>query len=474
MVGLDLGSLRILRRALAALAVVIAMAWFSPAVSAPAKAQGPPGDSLFVRASVENDRPYLGQQITYKFKVYQNSGGTVSSTQVRYKPPGFAGFWNSYPVEQDKYPETIDSAERQVIELRTILFPSVVGTAVIDPAGLAVSTGSTGDQILLEGPPIAIEVRSLPAGSPAGFTGAVGRFEISAEADAAQGQVNEPVQVMVTVSGEGNIEALPEPSWPEFSGWRVIESPAGASTRVVAGQVTGHRTFKITLVPERAGELAIPEIGFTHFDPDSERFVQVATAPIVISVAGSDGQAAAPALPDISGDEEQAETEMRPIKAVPLPLRRSGKELTGNTAYWAAWGLPLLAVVGALAWRRRQSALESARAASLRLNALPDARSFLARDVASGIDPRIAAAGAVMSYLSARLETPLAGLTRETLLRRLRESGASSGLTDRVEAVLSAGETARYIPAQGNTGRGQGYADDIAQLLADLEEVIGE
>ena len=469
-----MGSLRTLKHALGAMAVAIAVAWFSPAISVPVEAQAPPGDSLFVRASVDNDRPYLGQQVTYTFKVYQSSGLAVSSAQVRYKPPGFAGFWNSQPVEQDKYAETIDSGEHQVVELRTLLFPSVVGTVAIDRAGLAVSTGSSGDQILLESPPVAVEVRPLPARSPAGFTGAVGRFDISAAADAAAGQVNEPVQVTVTVSGEGNIEALPDPSWPEFAGWRVIESPADASTQVVAGQVTGHRTFKITLVPERAGELAIPEIGFTHFDPYSERFVQTATAPIVISVAGPDGQAEAPALPDISGGEEPAETEMRPIKAVPLSLRRSGKELTESGAYWAAWGLPLLAVAGALAWRRRQSALESARAASLRLNALPDARSSLARDIASGGDPKIAAADAVMSYLSARLEIPLAGLTRETLLRRLRESGASTGLTDRVEAALSAGESARYIPAEENTGRGQDHAGDIAQLLADLEEATGE
>ena len=201
-------------------------------------------------------------------------------------------------------PETIDSGEYQVTELRTLLFPSVVGTAAIDPAGLAVSTGSSGAQSLLESLPVAVKVRPLPAGSPAEFTGAVGRFDISSKEDAAAGQVNEPVQITVTVSGEGNIEALPDPSWPEFAGWRVIESPADASTQIVAGQVTGSRTFRIILVPERAGELIIPEIGYTHFDPDSGRFVQAATAPIVISVAGSDGQAAAPARPATSGGEE--------------------------------------------------------------------------------------------------------------------------------------------------------------------------
>ena len=85
--------------------------------------------------------------------------------------------------------------------------------------------------------------------------------------DADTGQVNEPLQLTITVSGEGNIEALPDPAWPEFTGWRVIGSPADTDSQLVAGQVTGSRTYEIILVPEEAGELTIPEIGYTHFYP---------------------------------------------------------------------------------------------------------------------------------------------------------------------------------------------------------------
>ena len=111
--------------------------------------------------------------------------------------PAVAGFWNSQETRQDEYTETLDSIEYRVVELRTVLFPSVVGRVGIDPAALAVSTGTTGEDSRLESSAIAVEVRSLPGGAPPSFTGAVGRFEVSAASDATEGTVNEPVRLTV-------------------------------------------------------------------------------------------------------------------------------------------------------------------------------------------------------------------------------------------------------------------------------------
>ena len=140
--------------------------------------------------------------------------------------------------------------------------------------------------------------------------------------------MNEPVQLRVTVSGEGNIEALPDPAWPEFAGWRVIESPADTDSQVVAGQITGSRIYGIVLVPEQSGELTIPEIGYTHFDPGLEEYVEAATAPIVISVVGADGLPEVPPLPDLAAGEEGPE--MKPIKPAPPSLSQAGREIHGQ------------------------------------------------------------------------------------------------------------------------------------------------
>ena len=352
-----------------------------------------------------------------------------------------------------------------------MLFPSVVGAVDIVPAVLEVSAGTPGIPGRLESRAVAMEVRPLPSGAPAAFTGAVGRFDISASSDSTEGRINEPVRLTVNISGEGNIEALPNPPSPEFVGWRVIESPVSSDSHVVAGQVTGSRTYEIILVPEKSGGLTIPEIRYPYFDPLSEQYVQVATPLIAVNVAGADGSPPVPELPAVEAADQESPV-MRSLKKVPPSPRQAGTRLTDNVVYWAAWGIPLLAVVGAVVWRRRSAALEAARAETQRRSALPDARSALSRAVSSGVDPKVAAAEAVMSYLSARLETPLSGSTRESLIRRLEEAGVQPELQERVNDSLTEGESARYTPPGGSFASDLSHSDRALQLMDELERAI--
>ena len=438
------------------------------------QAQSQPGEPLFVEASVDNDRPFLGQQTIYVFTIYQAAGATLGSGQVRYESPAFTGFWNSQKVEQEEYTSTVNSKEYNVIELQTVLFPTVAGTAAIDPGALTLLADATGERHSFKSDTVFVQVRPLPAGAPAGFAGAVGRFNISDQVDTTSTSTGEPVQLTVVVSGEGNIEALPDPDWPDFDGWRVVESPVSTETQVVAGRVTGSRTYGIALIPQRAGDLSISEIGYTHFDPETGEYARAATDPVTVSVAGVDGLPTVPAVPDAgpaSGEEETPE--MRSINPVPSSLRQKGGNPTGSAAYWAAWAIPPLAVVGAVLWRRRRGALEAARAENLRRSALPDARASLSRAVASGVDPGAASADALLSYLSARLELPVSGMTRGELLRQLQEAGAGTDLLQRVEETLANGEAARYAPSPNVSGGPGNQAERTARLLDELEEAIG-
>ena len=439
-------------------------------VAPAAHAQSPPAEALFVRASVDNNLPYLGQQITYTLRIYQQDGADLSSVRVRYSPPDFAGFWNSQQAIQVEYEETIGSNEYRVVEVRTALFAGVVGARDIEPVVLEISADAPGLLERLESPAVAVEVRSLPTPEPVGFTGAVGRFEISSSADAAEGKLNEPVLLTLRISGEGNIDALPDPDWPEFDSWRVIESPVSIERQVVAGQITGSRTYEMLLMPEQAGGLAIPEIRYPYFNPALERYVELTTRPIAVSIADAAGSTTIPSLPAVEEAKEE-DPIARPIKAVPPTIRQGGTELTDSAVYWAAWVVPALAIAGAVAWQRRRASQEAAHGVARANAALASGRELLRRATASGGDPRVAASEAVLSYLSARLETHVNGLTREALLRTLRESGVSSDLEDRVNQVLTEGESARYMPSARGSGTGD-HADRTSQLLGELEEAL--
>ena len=435
-----------------------------------ARAQAPPDEALFIRASVDNDRPYLGQQVTYSLRIYQRQDADLSSVRVRYNPPGFAGFWNSEETRQDEYDETVGGSEYQVVEVRTVLFASVVGSGEIEPAVLELTNGEPGASGRLESPAVPVQVRPLAVPEPAGFRGAVGRLEVSASLDAAEGRLNEPVLLTVSISGEGNIEALPDPDWPNFSGWRVVESPVSVESQVVAGRITGNRTYEIALMPEQAGSLSIPEIRYSYFDPALEQYVEIATAPIAVTIADASGAPAGPSLPVAAdaGEETQA---LRPIKAVPPSLYRERPELANSGVYWSVWVIPALIIAGAVAWRRWRASQEAASAEVRRNSALPDARAALSRVATSGQDSRGVASEAVLSYLSARLEIDLKGQTREALLRTLHDAGVSSELGERVSEVLTEGESAKYTPAAESPGGGN-HTEHALQLMDELEGAL--
>ena len=440
--------------------------------SASANAQSPPAEPLFVRAAVDIERPYLSQQITYVFSIFQGPGLDTGSMQVTYESPTFAGFWNSEKVEQEEYSTTIDSREYHVIELRTLLFPTVIGSAVIEPGALTVSKGDTGEGQSIMSDAVPVHVRPLPAGAVSGFTGAVGSFNVSAHVATTSTGAGEPIDLEVIVSGVGNFDTLPEPDWPDFDGWRVVRLPVTSETQVSDRRVVGRRIYAMSLIPEKPGNLSIPEIGYHHFDPDTGEYVETTTSPIAVSVAGMDGLPAVTSNPDVDTTSDGRDTSIRPIKPVPPSLRQQERKLEKSQAYWAAWGIPPLMIAGALLWRRRRATREAARAELLRRSALPHAQAALAQAAASGIDPRAASANALLSYLSTRLELIASGMTRKQLIQHLSEAGADFNLTQRVEDILSVGEALRYGPSQEVLGGRRGQIEQTAQLLSDLEEVI--
>ena len=461
-----MGRIRTFPRDLA-VAATVATAMVLSAL--PVSAQQLPSDEqLFVTASVDNDRPYIGQQITYVSKIYQRSD---SSHSLHYEPPGFAGFWNVRETEQDEYDETVDSVQYRVIELRTILFPSVVETIEIEPSVLTVPASPSEELIVVESVPVLVKVRPTPEDAPSGFTGAVGRFEIAAQVDTTTVLMNQSIQLTVTIQGTGNIDALPAPSWPEFRGWRVIESPAAANSEVIDGQLVGSRTYESVLVPEVSGELSVPEISYAYFDPDREEYAQATTSPIFVSVAAADGEM--PLSPSsASGEDEAALPGTKRVRAVPPYLSKSGRAMTDSVVYWAMWGLPLLAIVGAVVWRRRRDAWEAALADSRRRNALPNARSTLTRAEAGGDDHSIAAADALLSYVSDRFGVSLTGLTREALVERLRDAGVTTELAQQVEDTLASGEAARYTPESPSAEHREDRLRRATQLLTEIDGAI--
>lgn len=428
------------------------------------------GQDFFVEGEVDNPSPYLGEAMLYTFRFYQ---AVNLFDQPGYEAPTFTGFWGEPQPEQSQYRVQTAGRTYKVTELKTTLFPTIAGEVTIEPAHLTIPGGFFQRDIALQTQPVEVVVKPLPANAPEGFNGAVGQnFTITAEADMTTGKVNEPITLNVTLTGQGNLNTIPDPVWPEITGWRTFESQATVNTDVQNGTVSGSRVYERLLVPGSAGQFTIPAIEYTYFDPAQGEYHTIATTPIPVSI--EPGDEPAPASVPLRGNTTTAVpqvNEVRHIKAVPSLLNLSRQPLTSQPLYWLAWGVPLAALVGDVVWQRREQYRQRNGAVVRSSQARKKAKKAMAQ--ARKQDDLYAAAYQILSaYLSDKLNQPVVGLTRQALASLLTEHGLTVYLVERIKECLDRSELGRFAPEANTPVHATALLTTVDDLIDELDKVL--
>lgn len=442
-------------------------------------------NDLFVQAVVDNPEPYVGEQIVYTFRFFEAADSalmpSILSGQPDYEPPALAGFWAEGDPEQRSYRASINGRLYTVTELNSILFPTAAGEVTIEPARLTIPGSVFQRGGTMQTDPVTVTVKPLPAGEPASFNGAVGRFDIQAQVDATETQVDEPITMKITLSGQGNISTLADPTWPEMDGWRIFEGDTAVNTSVQDGQVVGTRTYERVMIPTQAGDSTIPAIEYSYFSPADEAYHEISTQPIPVTVApGAPGAAAGPAQPaNVGNGGENAASPATDggsgelgLKPAPEILRMAAAPVATEPWYWLLWAVPMAALAGGFAWQRRQRYL--LRTADVRRSsrARKEARKALDK-VRRSQDPlpdRFAAVErAIYDYLDAKLGQSVMGLSSHGLATELGVRGIPSGTIADLQACLDGAETGRYSPAGGATQELDALLDRTARMLDALD-----
>jgi hypothetical protein len=154
---------------------------------------------------------------------------------------------------------------------------------------------ATQKEVALTSEPRPVKILSLPTEDrPASFAGAVGSFELAAEAAPLQAAAGDPVTLKVKISGSGNFDRANAPALEKNDEWKTYKPSAKFAPEDNVG-CSGTKTFEQALVPVRSGKLTIPALAFSYFDPESKRYVTRSTQPLSIEVGP--GQSAATAAP---------------------------------------------------------------------------------------------------------------------------------------------------------------------------------
>lgn len=250
-------------------------------------------ENIFVKAQTDLTSVYINQQMTYTLQFYTKFD---LASNPSYTLPMFQDFWKSKPKVKSGY-KLINGENYFTFEVSTQLYPMKDGNIIIDSATVSVVSLEYGDVANfqkqsefengkkinrnLQADAIKLKVYPLPeVGKPDNFSGAVGRYKISAYVDKNIVMVNEPVNLNISITGDGNINSVVE---PEIILSEDIQKYA-TTYKVKDEGWQSTKSFQCVLIPLMEGNKVIPEISFSYFSPDLRDYVTIKTSKIEINV----------------------------------------------------------------------------------------------------------------------------------------------------------------------------------------------
>ncbi|KFF13575.1 hypothetical protein IW15_07265 [Chryseobacterium soli] len=155
-----------------------------------------------------------------------------------------------------------------------MVFPNEAGYVEVPSVSASVSSFANKNKIVSN--KVKLNVRKLPEGSPEGFKNAVGNFNVSVyNASKEKPEIKKPLNVVIKVSGEGNLSDMELPKIAASPDYDVfapkITSKVSPGTTGIKGEISAN----YVVIPKKAGAIAIKTEQFAFFNPASKEYVDL-------------------------------------------------------------------------------------------------------------------------------------------------------------------------------------------------------
>lgn len=132
-----------------------------------------------------------------------------------------------------------------------------------------------------------LDVLPLPLdGQPESYKGAIGNFAMDVSTDLKASEVGEPIMLSVKLTGEGNFDRIQAPVLTENGNWKHYSPETQQEVDPNTQRITSKR-FDYVITPQRAGTLATPEVRFSFFDSETQRYTELQSESISVRVTPS-------------------------------------------------------------------------------------------------------------------------------------------------------------------------------------------
>lgn len=436
-------------------------------------------DDVLIVATVDRTNVYKGQPVLVTYKLYTR----VAMNAEGQKMPSFAGFWtqrlniDSNRWLREEYKGKLYDA-CPIAEY--LLFPQQSGVVKIEPmemsvvARLQVKNPRRGHdpfadffdvpQIqevrrVVRSEELTLNVKALPEGAPASFSGAVGEFEMQVTPPADEIEANSAVTYVVKISGTGNLSMIQAPQIALPTTFEQYSVKSSESIQTTARGVSGYRQFEYPMIARAEGDFFIPALEFTYFNPRLAKYVTLTAEEFAIHVApDASAQSGMPNAALVSGiDKEDIKFLGRDIRFIKLSegeFEQRGKVFMFGGLWWAvvAGMIALFGVV--VAWlssylkqMRNQATLKGKRANKVALARFRAAEKYMKEQNTRGFYEEMLRG--LWGYLGDKLNIPASDLTKENVRETLTRKGASVEDVERYVGLITDCEYAQYAPSAG-------------------------
>ena len=451
------------------------------------------GSDLFIKVTASKQHVREQEPILLTYKVYT----LVGLTQLNGKMADLKSFYSrEVPLPQEKqfHIENLNGKPyRTVTWQQYVVFPQTTGKLEIPSItyeGIVVQQNRNVDPFedffnggsgyvevkkQIKAPGITIQVDPLPQ-RPAGFSGGVGRYSISAQLDKNEVKANDPVKLRVVVTGVGNMKLLKQPEVKFPKDFDHYDAKVTDKTQLTTSGLEGSITYDFLAVPRHQGDYEIPAIEYTYFDTQANAYKTVKTEPFKLHVEKGSGSSSA----TYTGQEDVKllNSDIHYIKTGDTLQRGVNEFFFASTEYWVSLALLLLGFIS-LFIIFRQRAIENAdivkqragKANKVATKRLKKAAKLMAGGKQNEFYDEVLRA--LWGYVGDKLNMPVEQLSRENISQQLESRNVSSETISQFIGALDECEFARYAPgdATGNMNKVYDAAmTAITQIAATMKK----
>ena len=457
------------------------------------------GDGLYVAAIVNKRQVYQNEPIIVTFRIYYK---TQPSSYGIIKLPETTGFWaEEFDIGQSALigSEVVNGQKWGTADIKKMaLFPTSSGKLTIGgiqincevPARKNRQDAFGFDQLFndpffnrtvrqeVSSKPVEIDVLSLPTENrPAWFSGAVGKFNLTANVDKKTVKTNEAISLKINISGTGNIKTVTMPQIDIPADFEKYDPQESQNITRQNNSVSGYKQYEYVLVPRFPGEQKIKPIRFSYFDPNAKKYVNLVSPEFIISVEKSAGDFVSPGGGLSKEEVKLVGQDIRFIKTAAQPLQVVGRVPYKSWPYLTLLVLPLVFLAIAFAQSKHLEKLEgnvayarSRKANKEAMKRLSKAKSFLHEKTQKEFYSE--ASKALLGFAADKLNLSQAGIISDELEELFQKRNLSSEMIAHYMELIKTCDYQRFAPANVEQEEMNQFYERSKQAIVNLEKEL--